>query len=174
MTVIYNPAGEVIRQSGNLRGLLDHARREVPQAAVLSELPGDNGHVLQVYFANGDRAESDYASATVCAEFLAARRTWPALAVFGPPEFVRGYHARRGDGATLRALLADLISAASRGAMSGNPWRADALKRAAGYLNGGPGDWAGEAYRADLSPFERAERGREVDSALDVLQAPRD
>lgn len=151
---IYNKSGEIIRQSQNLRGLLDHARREIPQCATLE--PCADGFAFTVYFANGDKALSPFASATVCAEFLAARRTWPALAVFGPPEFTDRYHAFRGEAATLRALLADMISAASRGAMSGNPWRADALRRAARYLN--RGDWTGGAYMAAMSPMERAAR----------------
>lgn len=153
---IRNERGEVIRRSNNLRGLLDHARREVPYLATLSECA--DGYALAVYFTNGDRADSPYASPTVCAEFLAARRTWPALAVFGPPEFTARYHALRGEAETLRVMLADMVSAASRGAMSGNPWRADAMRRAARYLN--RGDWAGEEYRKGLSPMERADRAR--------------
>lgn len=153
---IRNERGEVIRRSRDLRGLLDHARREVPYCATLAECA--EGYALTVYFTNGDRADSPFADPTVCAEFLAARRTWHALAVFGPDRFVNRYHALRGEAETLRAMLADMVSAASRGAMSGNPWRADALRRAARYLN--RGDWTGEAYRKELSPMERADRAR--------------
>lgn len=41
-TVITNAEGREIRRSRNLRGLLDHARREVPETATLEPSASDS------------------------------------------------------------------------------------------------------------------------------------
>lgn len=99
MTIIRNKRGDIISRSRNLRGLLDHARKQLPIRATFSDSPepckGDNRYRLIVYFANGDFATSAYASPIVCARFLNSRRSWPALEVFGPPEFISEYASGR-------------------------------------------------------------------------------
>ena len=172
MTTIRNMAGKTVRTSRTLRGLIDHARRAVPVAATLAELPGGGGrYCLLVAFGNGDTAESNWADWRVAADWLANRRAWPDLAVFGHAGFVARYTGRRGEAATLRALLADLVSAASRGALHGNPWRADAMKRAAGYMNA-PAEWNAGAYLAHLSPDELAARVAQYDRATVARDVP--
>lgn len=172
MATIRNLDGATVRTSRNLRGLIDHARRAVPKAATLAELPGEGGrYCLLVAFGNGDTAESLWADWRVAADWLANRRAWPALAVFGHGGFTARYIARRGEAATVRALLADMVSAASRGALQGNPWRADALRRAAGYLNA-PAEWNAGGYLAEISPDELAARLAQYDRATLARDVP--
>lgn len=172
MTTIRNMNGATVRTSRNLRGLVDHARRAVPLSATLADLPGEGcRYCLLVAFGNGDAAESIWADWRVAADWLANRRAWPDLAVFGRADFVARYTARRGEGATLRALLADMVSAASRGALQGNPWRADAMKRAAGYLNA-PAAWNAGAYLAHISPDELAARVAQYDRETVARDVP--
>lgn len=77
MSVILNSAGQVIRRSRNLRGLLDHARRsEVISVAVMLKPERPGYYDYRVTFANGDSATDVFADWRVAADFTAARRTW--------------------------------------------------------------------------------------------------
>lgn len=96
-TVITNAEGREIRRSRNLRGLLDHARREVPETARLEPSASDSwAWILTVNFANGDSAVSIWQDWTVCADWLAGRRAWPALRADGWPPFAARYQRARG------------------------------------------------------------------------------
>lgn len=96
MTVrIFAPQGHQIRQSRNLRGLLDHARRNVPQAAALYPHPKAPGFsLLIVTFDNGDTCASKWADWRVCADWLAARRSWGLIALTGPLEWRERYDSK--------------------------------------------------------------------------------
>lgn len=95
MTIIRNANGDIIHRSRNLAGLLRHARRAVPIEASFADSPqpcdGDSRFRLIVRFDNGDVATSAYADPIVCARFLNSRRSWPRLAVYGPPAFLAEY-----------------------------------------------------------------------------------
>ena len=93
MTVrVYARAGNIIRTSRNLRGLLDHARRTAPVSASLEPHPQCPGYfLLVVTFETGETCTSKWASWSVCADWLQARRSWPRLQVTGPAEWVARY-----------------------------------------------------------------------------------
>ncbi len=98
MTIIRNAAGDIIRRSSNLRGMIDHARRVAPVRAEFVRSCAAKLHpdepaptVLVVYYANGDAAVSRYAQADIAGRFLNSRRSWPRLAVSGDPAFVAAY-----------------------------------------------------------------------------------
>jgi hypothetical protein len=86
-TQIYNKENELIRTSRNLRGLLDHARRELPVTVDLRET--ERGYFdLRVGFLNGDYAWSRWASWRVAADWLRARRSWglPSIGYYNEHE----------------------------------------------------------------------------------------
>jgi hypothetical protein len=96
MTVrIYGPTGNLERSSRNLRGLLDHARRTLPQSARLEPHPHCAGYyLLTVRFETGETCSSKWADWRVCADWLQARRSWPALQVQGLQEWAERYRAK--------------------------------------------------------------------------------
>ncbi len=93
MTIrIHAPAGNIIRTSRDLRGLLDHARRTEPLSARLEPHPRCPGHsLLTVTFESGETCTSKWADWRVCADWLQARKSWPRLQVTGPAEWVARY-----------------------------------------------------------------------------------
>lgn len=165
---IYNAKGEVISYGKDLQVMLRYARRIVPVAAIFenAEQPVNGCKTqLTVHYDNGARAVTPYFDWSICAQFLAARRAWPDLAVFGLAEFVKRYCQLRGEAATLRALLADMVSESSRSG-SGNPWRMASIKRACQFLTGEPyslmtTNLTGETgLNKMLSPWEREARAK--------------
>lgn len=95
---VLNASGEVIRQSRNLRGLLDHARRSPVERVELLELDEELEHasyLMAAHHVNGDTSLSPYASPVVCARFLSSRKSWGRIEVFGPPEFMAEYATGR-------------------------------------------------------------------------------
>lgn len=81
-TLIYNEEGEQIRESRNLRGLLDHARRVAP-VSIHCGPPDSQGYsVITVFFANCDYAVTNWADWRVAADWFRSRRSWPKLTVW--------------------------------------------------------------------------------------------
>lgn len=105
MSIIRNQYGETIRRSRNLRGILDHARRVPVSGAVLQSVNRamipelremcnksyGAKYLLTVKYDNGDRGYSPFQDWRVCADWLAARRSWGPFAVTGPVEFRTRY-----------------------------------------------------------------------------------
>lgn len=81
MTKIYNVSGQLIRQSRNLRGLLDHARREIPVTIECGLRDVDSNYPIRVTFDNGDYAWTRFADWRVAADWFAARRRWGRLEI---------------------------------------------------------------------------------------------
>jgi hypothetical protein len=97
MSLIYSPSGDIIHESANLRGLLDHARRVGAPVAfhLVRDVPsGDQAgqpyHVAAVY-PDGSRGVARFASWRVAAEFLAARRSWRGVKARGDSAFVERF-----------------------------------------------------------------------------------
>lgn len=80
-TKIYNAAGELIRQSANLRGLLEHARRELPITVECGAADVDGNYPIRVHFLNGDYAWTRFADWRVAGDWFAARRNWGRLSI---------------------------------------------------------------------------------------------
>lgn len=95
-TVILDANEREIRRSRNLRGLLDHARRKAPKIARLEPSATDSGAwILTVTFDGGDTALSRWQDWTVCADWIAARRSWREITAIGWPPFVARYERAR-------------------------------------------------------------------------------
>jgi hypothetical protein len=95
MTIIYNSAGQSIRKSRNLRGLMDHMRRQVPIAATLTDTDGRflteeqagqpvRRYELAVAFDNGDTALCYWADWRVCKDWIKARRGMRGMRLLMP------------------------------------------------------------------------------------------
>ena len=75
-TKIYTPAGQVLRQSRNLRGMLEYAR--VSPVAYVQTAKGENptnGKLLVIY-ADGCFSTAHFACHSIMIDFVRNRRTW--------------------------------------------------------------------------------------------------
>lgn len=94
MSVIYSPSGEVIHESRNLRGLLDHARRVGPPVSfhlvrdVSPRTRAGLPYHVAAFYPDGSRGVARFADWRVAAVFLAARRSWRGVKACGDSEFV--------------------------------------------------------------------------------------
>lgn len=69
----------IVRTSRNLRGILDHARRTpVRQVNVCDAI--DGGALITVFYSNGDHCTTDFASRSVCEQWVKSRRSWGLVA----------------------------------------------------------------------------------------------
>ena len=81
MIYITNTAGRVVRRSGNLRGIVDHAGRFVVRKCVASEGP-QGEYMLKVFYDNGDVARAVFADWRVLVDWVRSRRSWDAEFTF--------------------------------------------------------------------------------------------
>lgn len=93
-STVWNSGG-MIRQSRSLRALLEHARQEAPTSARLDSVGGGQ-YRLTINFVDGSVGVSVWQDWRVCADWLAVRRSWPNLLVFGLTEFRKRYVKTRG------------------------------------------------------------------------------
>jgi len=84
MVTIQNPTGQTIRTSRNLRGLLEHMRRELVLEVHIRPLAIGGGR-LSVIFVNGDSCATEFADYAVLRHWV-ARRKW----FQGVPLYVQG------------------------------------------------------------------------------------
>jgi hypothetical protein len=76
MTTVYNMHGKVLHTSRNLRGLLEHYRRN-PSDVVVKVADRDGAsYCVTVFWPNGDEANSVWADWRVLLDWLKARRSW--------------------------------------------------------------------------------------------------
>jgi hypothetical protein len=94
MSLIYSPSGEVIHESRNLRGLLDHARRVGPPVSfhlvrdVSPRVGAWQPYHVAAFYPDGSRGVSRFADKYAAAFFLAARRSWRGVKACGDSDFV--------------------------------------------------------------------------------------
>lgn len=75
MIKIYNQAGDCVRTSQNLRGILEHARKVKPVNIVLQK-NNDGSGTLRIWFADYSHTFAHFASFSVLRDWVKARRTW--------------------------------------------------------------------------------------------------
>lgn len=94
-TIIRNKAGDVIRRSRNLRGVLDYARDVSPVEKV--ELPerSKGPYPIAFTFYDGSRADTTFEDWRVAARWVAARRSWGRPVLFGMRRFIDMYRETR-------------------------------------------------------------------------------
>jgi len=82
MIEILDKTGRVIRRSKNLRGILDHARREYVVEARVEHDPADlplqrrDGYRVTFVYGNGDSAVAHFADWRVFIQWIHNRRSW--------------------------------------------------------------------------------------------------
>ena len=75
MSTIQFPMGGPIRQSRNLRGLLDYAREFAP-VCIVTRKTQDDGGSLRVIYADGSIGAAQFVCYAVMREWVQARRSW--------------------------------------------------------------------------------------------------
>ena len=86
MIEIVNRNGKVIHRSKSLRGILDHGRRSLVEAAVAIPLQHGKG-ALWVLYADGCRCRAEFADYTVLCDWLRSRRSWAGARRIGDEQF---------------------------------------------------------------------------------------
>lgn len=72
--------GQIIRQSRNLRGIVDYARSSKPARVELTPFGVCNGR-LRVIFNDGASTSAHFASYHIMIDWVRNRRSWPKSAV---------------------------------------------------------------------------------------------
>lgn len=95
-TKVYDPYGKLLSHSRNLRGLLEHARRVVPETVLCGSPDLDGSYPVRVGFADGSYAWTAFSDWRVAADWFATRATWPPLDTLpGHPGFAHRLDMRR-------------------------------------------------------------------------------
>lgn len=72
---ILGPSGVVVKRGGNLRAVLDHARKVGVQSVTLYG-ESDGGGLLVINYGDGNRTRTVFADYTVAAQWVLSRRSW--------------------------------------------------------------------------------------------------
>lgn len=75
MIQIHNKAGDVIRKSKNLRGVLEYARISPVQSVGIGPA-GPGEYLVTFHFADGSRCATVFQSWGVAVRFILGRRSW--------------------------------------------------------------------------------------------------